>query len=215
MSASRAALLEALRGRDEPVGLAELVEETGLHRNTVREHMDALIDEGLVERHRAHAEGRGRPAWLYRATFGPRATAGNEYAALATALATTLERTSDRPAEAGADAGLAWGRQLAEQAGEPDRGTRAAARRKVVEIFDRMGFAPQADRSSVEVLLTRCPLLEAAHESPTVVCSVHLGIVRGAMAAYGHDGSASELHPFSHPRGCHLRLVADAEKDRR
>ena len=62
----------------------------------------------------------------------------------------------------------------------------------------------------MEVRLTRCPLLEAARESPTVVCSVHLGIVRGALAAQGHDGSASELHPFSDPGACHLRLVARA-----
>ena len=209
LSPSRAALLETLRGRPEPVGLADLVVETGLHRNTVREHMDALIDEGLVARHRAPAEGRGRPAWLYAATFGPQGTAGNEYAGLAAALATMLERTSEAPAEAGAEAGFEWGRRLAEEAGEPAGRTGAAARRQVVEIFERMGFAPQSDRRSVEVLLTRCPLLEAAHESPTVVCSVHLGIVRGAMSAYGHDGSASELHPFSDPGACHLRLVAD------
>lgn len=78
----------------------------------------------------------------------------------------------------------------------------------MIAIFDRMGFEPQGDRNAVDVRLTRCPLLQAAHESPSVVCSVHLGIVRGAMAAYHHDGSASELHPFSEPGACHLRLVA-------
>ena len=78
----------------------------------------------------------------------------------------------------------------------------------MIAIFERMGFEPQADRNAVDVRLTRCPLLQAAHESPKVVCSVHLGIVRGAMAAYDHDGSASQLEPFSEPGACHLRLVA-------
>lgn len=85
LSASRADLLETLRGQPELVSIKALIDATGLHRNTVREHMDALVHDGLVERHRAPAEGRGRPAWLYAATFGPQATVGNEYAGLATA----------------------------------------------------------------------------------------------------------------------------------
>jgi predicted ArsR family transcriptional regulator len=212
LSSSRAALLETLRAQAEPVSLSALITATGLHRNTVREHMDALVRDGLVERRRAPAEGRGRPAWLYGATFGPQATVGNEYAGLATALAALVERTSDSPADDAAAAGFDWGRRLAAETGEPTGPTPAAARRQVVEIFDRMGFEPKPDRSSVDVRLTRCPLLQAAHESPTVVCSVHLGIVRGAIAAYGHDGSASELHPFSEPGACHLRLVADRKR---
>jgi len=209
LSRSRADLLETLRGQAEPVGLHALAASTGLHPNTVREHLDALLHEGLAARRRAPAVGRGRPAWLYEATLGPTGTSGNEYAGLAAALAALIERTSDSPAEAAAEAGVAWGRQLAAQTGQPLGKSPAAARRQVIEIFDRMGFAPQPDRSNVETRLTRCPLLQAAHESPTVVCNVHLGIVRGAMATYGYDGSASELHPFSEPGACRLRLVAD------
>lgn len=208
MSSSRATLLETLRAERKAVSLSALVSASGLHRNTVREHMDALLEEGLVERQRAEAEGRGRPAWLYRATFGPQATVGNEYAGLATALAALVERTSNSPAEDAAAAGFAWGQQLAAEVGTPSSRTPAGARRQVIAIFERMGFEPQADRNAVDVRLTRCPLLQAAHESPKVVCSVHLGIVRGAMAAYDHDGSASQLEPFSEPGACHLRLVA-------
>jgi predicted ArsR family transcriptional regulator len=207
-------LLEALRREQEAVGLDALTAATGLHHNTVREHLDALVSDGLVERHRAPSQGRGRPAWLYKATVGPRATAGNEYAGLATALATLVERTSDSPAEDAAAAGFEWGRRLAAESDDPAPRTPAAARRQVTGIFDRMGFEPHADRRHVDVLLTRCPLLEAAEESPTVVCSVHLGIVRGALATSGHDGSASELHPFSEPGACHLRLVAGEEQER-
>jgi predicted ArsR family transcriptional regulator len=213
MSTSRAALVELLRDQPEAVTLSALVAATGLHRNTVREHLDALVEEGLVERHRAPSQGRGRPAWLYRATFGPRSTVGNEYAGLARALAALVERTSDSPAVDATSAGVAWGQELAAEVGPPAGRTAAAARRQVIRIFDRMGFEPQADRNGVEVRLTRCPLLQAAHESPTVVCHVHLGIVQGALAAYGRDGAASELHPFSEPGACHLRLVADARLD--
>ena len=132
LSSSRATLLETLRDERAAVSLSDLVAATGLHRNTVREHMDALLDEGLVERERAAAEGRGRPAWLYRATFGPQATVGNEYAGLATALAALVERTSDSPAEDAAEAGFGWGQQLARRSAprraepRPPRGDRSS-----------------------------------------------------------------------------------------
>lgn len=207
-SPARAALLETVRAQSEPVDLKALVSSSGRHQNTVREHLDGLVDEGLVERHRAVAKGRGRPAWLYVATLGPSATPGNEYAGLASALARVVERTSADPERDAAEAGFEWGRTLANDLGAPSSDTAAAARRQVLAILDKMGFAPQSDRRGVETLLRRCPLLQAAQESPTVVCHVHLGIVRGAMAAYGQTGDASELHPFSDPGSCRLRLVA-------
>lgn len=207
LSAPRRRLLELLQGLAEPVRLDALAVRSGLHPNTVREHLEALVGAGLVEREQAPREGRGRPAWLYAATPGPVPAPGNEYAELATALAGVVERTSTSPAEDATLAGAAWGGRLAAAAGTPPP-TPAAARRGVVEVFERMGFAPRPDRSARDVRLTRCPLLEAAQASPTVVCHVHLGIVHGALDAWGHDGAGSELHPFAEPGACLLRISA-------
>lgn len=206
MSESRAQLLERLRSQTRLTSLAALVALTGLHRNTVREHMDALLDAGLVTRERAPSRGRGRPAWLYAATNGPEPGGDSEYAGLAGALASVIERTSARPAEDAIAAGAEWGRDLAEKAGRPAEDSPLARRRQVVKVFDVMGFEPEADEDAVDVRLTRCPLLEVAYRHPDVVCNVHLGIVRGAMAAYGTEDAASELHPFAEPGACRLRL---------
>src|SRR5699024_12003747 len=54
--------------------------------------------------------------------------------------------------------------------------------------------------------LTRCPLLEAAHEHPDIVCGVHLGLVRGALEVFGDPAAESELEPFSEPGACRLHL---------
>jgi predicted ArsR family transcriptional regulator len=54
------------------------------------------------------------------------------------------------------------------------------------------------------VRLTRCPLLEAAHRHPDVVCAVHLGIVRGALDEQGADPSGTALAPFAEPGACVL-----------
>jgi len=85
LSTSRAALLETLQGQPEPTTLVALIAATGLHANTLREHLDALVKHGLVRRHHAEPSGRGRPAWLYEATPVGEESGLSEYAGLATA----------------------------------------------------------------------------------------------------------------------------------
>jgi predicted ArsR family transcriptional regulator len=208
MSAARLRLLERLEAQPEPTTLAALVAATGLHANTVREHLEALERQGLVTRHRAAPEGRGRPAWLYDATTEPGADRASEYAGLASALAGAIHRSSDTPSEDGALAGEDWGRELARDHGRPAGTSAPAVRREVVSLLDEIGFAPEADRRNTRVRLTRCPLLEAAHRYPDIVCAVHLGLVRGALTEYGDtERSAVRLLPFAEPGACLLHLT--------
>jgi predicted ArsR family transcriptional regulator len=191
-----------LRDQPEPLTLAALVRVTGLHPNTVREHLESMVRRGLVSRTRAEPHGRGRPAWLYAATVVRPET--SEYAGLASALAAAIARSSASPSEDGALAGEDWGRELARNRGATP-GTPEAARDQVVALLDDLGYEPRTDASEPEtVRLTRCPLLEAAHRHQEVVCAVHLGIVRGALAEYGADPTGSELVPFSEPGACRL-----------
>ena len=57
------------------------------------------------------------------------------------------------------------------------------------------------------VRLTRCPLLEAAHKYPDVVCGVHLGLAQGALEEYGAASDGTDLVPFAEPGACRLRLA--------
>ena len=202
LSPSRAALLAQLRGQPEALTLAALASASGLHENTVREHLYGLVRHGLVRRHRAEPAGRGRPAWLYQVT--DEQPGGSEYAGLAAALASSLARTSDDPARAAAAAGEEWGHRLAQ-----DRGALPSpadvARDEVVRLLDDLGFDPaRSPERPDRVRLRRCPLLEAAHRQPEVVCAVHLGIVRGALEEHGSDPEGTELEPFAEPGACLL-----------
>ena len=234
LSAARASILDVLIDQPEPCTVAALSVLIRQHPNTIREHLDNLLDDRLVVRTRAHAQGRGRPAWLYGAAPGAGSEPGSrEYAALASALAAQIARTSRKPRADAIEAGRMWGRELARQSqlsqgpasdsaanGSAANGSAAprpapapsgmTARREVVNLLDGLGFAPTADARARVVKLRHCPLLEAAHQQTEVVCGVHLGIVRGALEELGNDPDRTErtaLQPFSEPGACRLDLL--------
>lgn len=209
MSGQRGLVLEHLQQRAEPATIAVLATELGVHPNTVREHLDALVEDGFAVRDRAHRKQRGRPAWTYTAA-PDRAEPDSrvrEYAGLATALAAHLARTSARPAEEALEAGRAWGRDLATERDDGSPVSAARGRHRVLDLLGDLGFAPHADARATTAALRRCPLLDAASRYPEVVCQVHLGIVRGAMDVYGGDPSRTELLAFAEPGACRLRLL--------
>ncbi|HEY0950966.1 helix-turn-helix transcriptional regulator [Nocardioides sp.] len=199
LSASRQAILDHLRDQPQPLTLAALARITGLHANTVREHLDALVRRGLVRRLTGRPRGRGRPAHLYEHVDDGH----GEYARLAVALTDALTLSSTDPTAHAATVGEQWGHELARE-----RRVRASsateARTAVVGLLDDLGFAPQPGSGDAEVLLTRCPLLAAAHRSPGVVCGIHLGIVRGVLEELGADAEGSALEPFAAPGHCRL-----------
>lgn len=214
LSRARQRVLDTLREHPGPMTLAELSVATSSHANTLREHLDALQDRGSVRRHAATVHGRGRPAWLYEAapdgldrdTSDGLETGTNAYAALATTLANALQRTSRDPRAAGVDAGRGWGRALA-QGGVPSaERDDLKTRRRLVGLLGDLGFAPHAEAEARSVRLTRCPLLVAARRHPEVVCGVHLGIVQGALQAWGRPATDVSLVPFAEPGACRLLL---------
>jgi predicted ArsR family transcriptional regulator len=205
LSRAQGRVFTTLDNQAEPVTMTALSALTGLHPNTLREHLDALERAGLVRRHAAAPQGPGRPPSLYE-SVADADVAHAEYAGLATVLASTIHRTSRDPQRVATMAGAQWGRELASSHGLPERSGAVNARREVVAVLDEIGFAPVPDRDSSVVRLTRCPLLDTARQFPDVVCAVHLGIVRGALEEYDADPEQAELFPFSEPGACRLHL---------
>jgi predicted ArsR family transcriptional regulator len=207
LSRERAAVLDRLRQHDRLATVGDLAAELGGHPNTVREHLDGLVEQGLVTRERGVARGRGRPAWRYTPAVAEPDPRVRDYAGLATALAGHLERVSADPGADALEVGRGWGRELA--TGSPaavGRAGRAGARHRVVDLLGELGFDPRADPRVTTVALRRCPLLDAARRHPQVVCQVHLGIVRGALEVYRGDPDSTELLPFAEPGACRLHL---------
>jgi predicted ArsR family transcriptional regulator len=196
VTAAQGRVLATLRDAGRPLTLSELQDRTGLHPNTLRGHLDALVAAGSASRIATRSGGRGRPAWGYLAREP-------EYAALAMALASGLDQQPTAGPDAGKGraldpaavrGGRAWGERLRSQLGAVEDG-----RERVLLALTHTGFAPEA--SGDQVLLHACPLLEAARSHPAVVCAVHLGLVEGVL---GERGAA--LRPRPDTLGCVVSL---------
>ena len=231
LTPAQSAILDQLADQPEPCTVTALARLMHQHPNTAREHLDALVSAGAATRTPASTTGRGRPAWLYQATAESRLSDdAQEYASLAAALAGQIARSSANPAADADAAGMEWGRDLirtamstqdssaepapdAAPASTPDAPESAdlRARRRVVALFDELGFSPDADEDASVVRLRRCPLLAAAHQHPEVVCGVHLGLVHGALAELGAPSRDLVLRPFAERGACLLHLTADRD----
>lgn len=197
----RQRVLDAIRDHTDPVTLGTLAAQLGVHANTVRFHVDRLLESGQIEQVDVGPSGPGRPAAHFRATrrmdpHGPR-----RYRTLAQILLGALAGTPDRRDRA-ADAGRAWGRGLA----EADQGSGSPSDR-LVQILDEAGFSPQ-QRGPEQIALRHCPFLELAQERTDIVCPIHLGLMQGALAAWGSDVDAVRLEAFVEPDLCLAHLGA-------
>jgi hypothetical protein len=81
----------------------------------------------------------------------------------------------------------------------------------VVALFDDLGFAPHRDpKDPARVELHACPSRELAVHHTEVVCGVHRGILKGALAEAGASTEGVELSPCVTPGMCFVRLARRA-----
>lgn len=206
MSSARAAVLDAVRERGRLCSVREIARDFDLHPNTVREHLDALLEQGLVVREASSPTGRGRPALMYRATSASEDVA-RDYELLSDVLAEQLASMPDADQTARA-AGRAWGARTVQEHG----GTVELA--ELPEIIGRLGFEPTQPDADGNVILRSCPILAAARKNPGVVCTVHLGYVQALLEAAGHDPEGVTLAPMGHEHGCVLQVQPLADPTR-
>ncbi len=203
----RRAVLRVLRASPDPMSIAAIADVLGVHPNTVRFHLDSLVGDGQVEQVEPDRKGPGRPPLMFRAVRQMDRGGTRHYRLLAEILAMAFSAEEDAGAKALA-AGRAWGRKLHST---PHADTDAEqAIEHLVDVLDELGFAPERRVSDGEqqVGLRHCPFLELAEDRTNVVCPVHLGLMQGAMDAWGAPVSVDRLDAFVEPDLClaHLTL---------
>jgi predicted ArsR family transcriptional regulator len=207
---SRLRILDVLRDRGA-LDAREIAPLVGLHHNTVRSHLDVLERGGLVSRELERRDRPGRPRLLYRVVerHGGDGDAGR-YQLLSTILAGYLSAAGDGAAPAMDAAGRGWGHvAVGDVEGPVDE---REARERLIALLDEVGFEPES-RGDRTVLLHACPFRDVARAHPEVVCSVHLGLMRGALERLGAGIEATGLDPFVEPDLC-IAHLAPAEDDR-
>ncbi|MEX2548984.1 MAG: helix-turn-helix domain-containing protein [Nitriliruptoraceae bacterium] len=212
----RARLIEVLR--DEPdLDAGVLASRLDLHINTIRSHLNLLEEAGLVMPVAEERDRPGRPRLLYRVSEqGQDDTPVAEdrgYRFLAGVLASYLGATTEDTEAAAERAGSAWGSFVVDKPAPFAEITASDGLDRLVAMLEEFGFAPELDDQDPEhpqLLLRRCPFLDVAREHPDVVCSVHLGLMRGALDELGVDVHADDLLPWAQPDGCvsHLQVGA-------
>jgi predicted ArsR family transcriptional regulator len=191
----REAIVDALRDAHDGLDTKAIAEFVGLHANTVRWHLGRLGDDGLVRASPERRRSRGRPSIVYRLTPEGVAAGRDEYRLLATMLTAALASAPDGARQAYVT-GREWGRHLS--AAEPGAG--------VATLLDREGFA--AEQSGDRIEMRRCPFYALAEADPQIVCTLHHGIIDGALEETGSRRRVERLDAFVEPTLCVARLSA-------
>jgi predicted ArsR family transcriptional regulator len=194
-------VLTLLRDADAPMSIAAIAEKLDVHVNTVRFHLDALLEQEQIRRVTGARDKPGRPPQLFAAVRGMDPGGPRHYRLLAEALAESV--ASKAPGAGTEEAGRTMGAQLAAARSDAADGT---AVEKLVDLLDDLGFAPEADAGGAEISLRHCPFLEIARVRPEVICPIHLGLMQGAMTAWDAPFTVDGLRPFVESDRCVAQL---------
>jgi predicted ArsR family transcriptional regulator len=211
---SRADVLDMLRAADGPLGVREVAQRTGLHPSTARFHLEALAEGGLAVREAEDRETPGRPRIGYRAVAdGP--AGRRRYRLLAEMLTGLIAGTMPAPGKAAEDGGREWGAYLTKQPPPYQKLSAQEAIGKLTALMEELGFSPETEAGDGDgqyrLCLRQCPFRELAERHQDVICSLHLGLMRGALERMRAPVTADRLDPFVEPSVCVARLTERQE----
>lgn len=182
---------------DGPASVPELADAAGVHENTVRAHVAALEEGGLVTGEPRPASGPGRPGVQYRLT-GDGERLDQDFLGLAELLAAVVGRSGMTPPQL-REIGLEWGRYLVGRPGRYD------VRARVPEVLGRLGFDAEVDGDRVK--LSGCPCPVVASDRPELICQLATGVLEGVLAAAGAQQTVGAQHHDPAARRCQVTLV--------
>lgn len=208
---TRSRVLALLQDAGEPLPADDIAGRLGLHPNTARFHLEALESAQLAVRTTEARRTPGRPRALFTAAPDSPAVALRSYRLLAEILTSYLANRLPDPGGSAEEAGTAWGRYLADPPSPFHDVNALEAVDALVARLGQIGFeshgAGEGDQLRLEV--NHCPFLEVAAGHRDIVCSVHLGLMRGLLEQMRAPLTAESLEPLVEPSRCiaHLRAL--------
>jgi predicted ArsR family transcriptional regulator len=205
---SRVRIIDLLRSAEAPLDAAQIAGRVGLHPNTVRSHLRVLANAELISQAREERHRPGRPRIVYDVTPEGAAVEPAGYRLLAEILASYLAGSGRDSADRAEAAGQAWGRHLVDRRPPYAAASADADIDAILRLLKEAGFDPALETAAKghTLLMQHCPFGEVADSYRKVVCSVHLGLIQGALDELGAHVEADDLRPFVKPGVCAARL---------
>ena len=201
-SGRRSLIAYVLRDSSQPMSVEDVANEVGIHVNTARFHLEALVDAGLAMRETEALGKPGRRRVLYTGVQ-PNHEPVESYRLLASMLAAAVVRRCPDPGANMYEVGREWGRFLTpppvpfEVFDEEDADTR------VLSDLDPLWFAAEYCPSpQAKLLIHNCPFYAAAHQAPQVVCQMHAGMIDGSLEVLRSSRRVAEMAPQAEPHLC-------------
>lgn len=189
---TRARVLNRLTEIDGGVGVAALAKDLALHSNTIRFHVDALVESGYATRSHEPPKGQGRPRTLYHSTESAPVVDGNHLRDLTQVLVRQLIQNAPDPGKAAEDVGRAWGQEVATDAATSRRGEDGIG--ALLDHTKTMGFDIETpERDTVE--FNSCPYRSVSQPTLASICKVHLGMMRGYLESTDSEFEVESLTP--------------------
>lgn len=200
MSVKQREVVGALRKFPEGAPVDELGNALSMHVNTIRGHLDELIQDGIVFSTPVVTSGRGRPRHLYFVRSPRQDSVAAQYISLVEVLAESL---SSCDVQAARELGRAWARHA--PVGLPPE-------RAVGELVSRLreiGFDARLRDGGNEVGLHACPFITADGQRPApAICAMHEGYLQEACRP-----DTVSLLPFDRPGQCGVRFGTSSGDD--
>ncbi len=211
----RDVILQLLRVSAEPRSIASVADELSVHPNTVRFHIDALLRAGRVEQVLGDSAGPGRPPILFRVSRRMDPAGPTNYRLLASILTGYVAEHPDA-ASIAAQLGRSTSPALLPSSAQGRAPSKTRAVTELVELLAELGFEPEpADGPRTrEIRLRHCPFQNLAEQHGEVICSVHLGLMQGALSAMRAPVTVDRLDAFVEPDLCVAHLASAPSRDR-
>lgn len=194
-SSSRVEILHLLQTTPQRT-IADLVDATGLHANTVREHLQRLLDDGCIVSETEKRQMRGRPRVLYSAADG------------ADASSPVQRRKVQESAERGDLL-----RRILPTDGEDLSPVEQHQLDAIVDQLLDAGFDPVVDEQKLTIDLTPCAHAEAQAGHRDMLCSVHLSLMQGVLTEARGPLAIEGMRPACDPRECVVQLLRTRPAD--
>ncbi|MCL2848923.1 MAG: helix-turn-helix domain-containing protein [Micrococcales bacterium] len=202
----RTHIIQLLRDSREPMSVAEVAEQVGIHVNTARFHLESLVYSGMATRETEARAAPGRPRVVYTGTLP------NQTHERAQGFRLLAEMLTAAVAEADPDAGpwlyqvgQEWGRYLTTKVPPYVTIDESEITNRLVDKLDALWFAPElehSDEGQPSLVLHNCPFAQTANAYPDVVCQLHAGMINGSLEEMRSAYRLTHLAPQVSPHRC-------------